>query len=313
VPGISGRTLFYATGGVIIALIAVAPWLIRNQTLFDTPTTPHLSRMFFLTDHDEHFAYDDDFTLQTMLAAQTPGQLMGKRVFELAAALKSMVTSLDTSLPVAVAGGLLLLFYRRDRDRLLTIAPVLILLLGLLVFYPILIPMKSQGGSFKKAYLSLIPLILPLAGYALEQAVADKRLRYGLMSVVVVLMAVFAVDAVRLEAQFLRDYTSYSQKIADTVRSLPDETGDGELRLMTLDPFMMSYLGIESVMTPRDDRDAVLEVARRYQIDYLLSPTARPALDEVLVDKRVADPRFEFVTDVTGTNLSFYRFVPEAK
>lgn len=303
----------YAAGGIVIALIVIVPWLIRNQGLFGTPTTPNLNRMFFLTDHDEHFAYNDEFTLETMLAAQTPGQLIGKRLFELAAAFKTMVASLDMFLAVAVFGGFLLLCYRRDRERLLTLTPVLLLLLGLLIFYPILVPMKSQGGSFKKAYLALIPLLLPLAGYALEQAVTSKRLRCGVMVMVVVMTGAFAVDAVRLDAQFLRDYILHTEKIVTTANRLPDVTGDGRVRLMTRDPFMMSYYGIQSVMTPRDDRDAVLEVAQRYEIDYLLVPTARPALDAALVDKTVSDPRFQFVTDIPGTELSFYTFAPEAK
>ena len=58
---------------------------------------------------------------------------------------------------------------QRDRQRLLILAPVLILLGGLFVTYPLLIPLKSQGGSMKKAFLTLLPLLLPLAGYALER------------------------------------------------------------------------------------------------------------------------------------------------
>nr|MCU0512050.1 hypothetical protein [Anaerolineae bacterium] len=305
------RLLLWSAAGLLLALLTVAPWLLRNQQLFGTPTTPHLSRMFFLTDHDEHFAYDDDFTLTTLLQSQTPAQLISKRLFELAAALKTMVVSLDMLLPVAVGGGLLLLLARRDAARGWAIAPVLILLGGLLVFYPVLIPMKSQGGSFKKAYLALIPLLLPLAGYALEQAVPDRRLRYGVMGLTLSLLAAFAVDAVRLDAQFLRDYLAYSQQIVTTAQQLPDVTGDGQMRLMTRDPFMMRFYGLQSVMTPRDDREAVLAVARRYHIDYVLAPTARPALDEVF-SGQVPDERFQLVTTLPG-GLSFWRFAPEAR
>lgn len=303
------RILAYACVSLVIAAMVIAPWLIRNQQLFGTPTTPNLSYMFFLTHHDEHFAYDDVFTLETMLASQSVGQLIGKRLFELAAAFKVMFTSLDPFLPIVVWGGLLLLIWRHDRKRLLTLAPTLILLLGLLVFYPVLIPMKAQGGSFKKAYLALIPLLLPLAGCALEIAITDKRLRRGVLLLVVMVIAVFGIDAVRLDMQFVRDYMAYTENILATLDDLPDVTGDGVVRLMNQDPFMMSYYGVQSVMTPRDDRDAIVAAARRYQMDYLLVPTARPELDAVVWYQTETDRRFQYVVDVPRSNLQIYTFV----
>ena len=299
-------------GAGVIGLLVVAPWLLRNQTLFATPTTPHLSRMFFLTHHDEHFAYDDDFTLETMFAAQTIPQLLAKRAFEFLASLKLMLTTFDVFLPVAVWGGLLLILMRRYKDRLLILAPTLLLIVGFLIFYPILVPMKSQGGSFKKAFLSLIPLLLPLAGYALEEAISDARIRQGAMIICVGLLALFAWDAVRLDVAFVNRYLAYTDKLVAMVRTLPDRNGDGEIRLMSTDPFMLDFYGIRSVMTPRDDREAVLEVAQRYGIDYGLTPTERPLLDEVLVQKRVQDARFQIVGQIPGENKYFYQFVFDA-
>jgi 4-amino-4-deoxy-L-arabinose transferase-like glycosyltransferase len=308
--GVSSLKIFaYALFSILIAGMVITPWLLRNQQLFGTPTTPHLSNMFFLTHHDEHFAVDDVFTLETLLANQSIGQLIGKRLFELAAAFKVMVTSLDNFLPIAVWGGLLLLILRREKDRLLVLAPTLILLFGLLVFYPVLVPMKAQGGSFKKAFLALIPLLLPLAGYALEIAITDKRLRRGVMLLVVLMIAIFGIDAVRLDMQFVRDYMAYTENILDTLEDLPDVTGDGTVRLMNQDPFMMSFYGVQSVMTPRDDREAVLTIARKYQIDYLLVPTARPELDAVVWFQTETDSRFQHVINVSRSNLQIYRFV----
>jgi len=309
---ITRRLLVGMGGAIIVGLLVAAPWLIRNQMLFGTPTTPHLSRMFFLTHHDEHFAYDDDFTLQTLLASQTIPQLVAKRAFELLASLKLMITTFDIFLPVAVWGGLGLLVMRRDKERLLSLAPTLLFVIGFLIFYPILVPMKSQGGSFKKAFLSLMPLLLPLAGYALEEAIANVRIRQGAMLLCVGLLALFAWDAVRLDQAFVNQYLVYTEKIVALAKTLPDRNGDGEIRLMSTDPFILDFYGIRSVMTPRDDREAVLAVARRYRIDYGLTPTERPALDAVLVQKRVDDPRFEIVAQIPGENKYFYQFTFEA-
>jgi hypothetical protein len=302
------QILIGMVGAGVIGVLVVAPWLMRNQALFGTPTTPHLSRMFFLTHHDEHFAYNDDFTLETMLASQTIPQLLAKRAFEFLASLKLMITTFDIFLPVAVWGGFLLILMRRDKERLLILAPTLLMIVGFLIFYPLLVPMKSQGGSFKKAFLSLIPLLLPLAGYALEEAISDARIRQGAMLICVGLLALFAWDAVRLDIAFVNRYLDYTEKVVAMAQTLPDRNGDGEIRLMSTDPFMLDFYGIRSVMTPRDDRDAVLEVAQRYGIDYGLTPTERPALDEVMVEGRVDDPRFVIVEQVPGENKYFYEF-----
>src|SRR5690606_20149937 len=106
-------------------------------------TTPKLDQMFYLTDFREHNVYDTELNLQTLLASQTIPQLIGKRLFEMAASLKLMYTTLDVFLPVAVWGGLLLILWRRDRERLLILAPTLILLGGVFVFYTVFVPFKS--------------------------------------------------------------------------------------------------------------------------------------------------------------------------
>ena len=141
----------------LVALIVVTPWLIRNLNAIGMLGSPETSSMFFFTDHNDHYAFAPHFTLQTMLAAQTPGADLGKRLFELAAAFKVMIQSFDVFLPVMVVAGAAAdpAGAEHDRRRLLALAPVLILVLGLLVAYPILIPYKSQAGSFKKAYLSI--------------------------------------------------------------------------------------------------------------------------------------------------------------
>jgi hypothetical protein len=286
------------------ALLVVAPWLIRNLNDIGMLGSPETSSMMFFTDHADHYAYGRHFTLQTMLAAQTPAQLIGKRAFELAAAVKTMIASFD-ALPVAVAGGLLLLVAARDRRRLLALAPVLILLLGLLVAYPVLIPYKAQAGSFKKAYMSLVPLLLPLGAYALDQAINDARIRLGAMALVIGLLGVNALDAVRLDAQSADSYLAQVQQMADVARALPDTNGDGDIILMTQDPFIVRYVGLRSVMFPSEPLDVTIEVARRYGVDYLLMPANRPALDAILSGE-MSDSRFVPVESVPGTPFIFY-------
>ena len=289
----------------LIAVLIALPWSLRTLEINGTLSTPTTSNMFFLTDYNDHYLFDRHLSLETYLASQTPAQIIGKRLFEMAASVKIMITTLDMFLPVAVIGGFLLMLRYRERDRWLSLAPALILLAGFFVFYTVFAPFKSQGGSFKKAYLSLIPLLLPLAAYALEKAIIDQRMRFGTMAIVIALMGATAIDTVRLDAQATERYLNVIEPMVAEARTLPDTNGDGKIILMAEDPFIIRFAGIQSIMFPDEDRDTIVEVAKRYGVDYLLMPPNRDSLNGLLTGE-VVDPRFVFVAAVPGTHYSFY-------
>ncbi|MBN1565178.1 MAG: hypothetical protein JXA10_15140, partial [Anaerolineae bacterium] len=252
------------------------------------------------------YAYDRPLTFDTMLEAQGWGGIISKRIFEALASIKIMIVDLDL-LAVPVIGGTLLLAWRRDRDRWLTLAPTIFLLAGIFIFYTGLAPFFSQGGSFKKAYLSLVPLLIPLAAYALETAIPDVRLRSGAMALIVALLAFNAVEVMREDIRFTNNFLDNVEKVVAELDALPDTTGDGEIVVMTQDQFVMSFLGVKAVQIPFESREKILEVAQRYDVDYLLMPPARPALDP-LYNQTDSDPRFVRVREIPGTNMVLYGF-----
>ncbi|MCS6834891.1 MAG: glycosyltransferase family 39 protein [Anaerolineae bacterium] len=274
----------------LLAALMAIPWLARTQALNGTFSTPTTSNMFFLTDYRDHYAFDRILSLETLLAAQAPSELVTKRLFELAATARLITRELDLLAPLAL-GGLLLMLLARDRPSLLALAPLLILLGGFIVFYPVLVPYKSQGGSMKKAFLSLLPLFAPLVAYALERALADERWRLGAGLLLAALLTVNAVDTVRLEAQQARAFNDGVAELAAELRALPDLSGEGDLVFMTQDPFVLGLHGLSSVVFPFEDRETILAVARRYGVDYMILPAARPALDDLYGVARVSDPR----------------------
>lgn len=289
----------------VVALLVASPWIVRNLNEFGSPGSPETRSMFFFTHHDDHYAYGREFALETLLSQQSLADILAKRLFEMAAAVQMMITSLDVVLPLAVIGGALLLLAFRDRERLLALAPTLILLLGAFVAYTLFLPYKAQAGSFKKAYLSLLPLLLPLAGCALDRAIADVRIRRGALLLTLALLALNAVQRVRTDARDAATYLGTIEQMAAVARTLPDTNGDGDLILMTQDPYILRYVGLRSVIFPYEDRDIIAEVARRYHVDYLLMPPNRPSLDPLLTGA-AADPRFQPVADVPGTQYTFF-------
>jgi len=310
-PALSVPVLLRAVVLVTIPFaLVVAPWIARNLSAIGMAGSPETADMFFFTDNLDHFAFGRTFTLQTMLANATPAQLIGKRLFEFAAAVKVMITTLDVVLPVAVAGGLILVIGARDRLKLLSLAPVLILLLGILVAYPILIPYKSQAGSFKKAALSILPLLIPLGAYAFERAISEPRVRAGAMALTLALATVNGIDALRLEQALVGRYRGSIEAMVATAQTLPDRTGDGVIILMTQDPFIIRYAGLQSVMYPFEPIETVIAVARRYGVDYLLFPADRYPFEALQADP-TADSRFFAAGAVPDTDFSFFAIVDE--
>ena len=65
--------------------VVIAPWLIRNQHELGMLGTAETSRMFFMVEHHDHYAYGLPITLESMLQRGTVPELLEKRLFELAA------------------------------------------------------------------------------------------------------------------------------------------------------------------------------------------------------------------------------------
>ncbi len=281
---------------IILAAFAVvaAPWLMRNQRELGMLGTAETGRMFFMVEHHDHYAYGMPITLESMLQRRTVPELLDKRLFELAAAFKQIAVSMTIPLLVLAALGLGRLIRRREIDRLITLSPPLIWLLGILVAYPILLPLKSQAGSFEKALLTILPLFLPLAVMGL-QAMLRRSLRFWIATWGLALLLAYS------SYQFARDETAMADRYYDSIgvvvnalEALPDRTGDGKLRLMVQDPYVFSLAGFESIMMPLASREDTLELAQRYQIDYLMMPPGRPAFDPLYLGGEV-DERFQLV------------------
>jgi hypothetical protein len=307
------RAPYSAALALAAALIVVAPWLARNVALNGTFSTPTTGSLFFMTEFNDLYVVDySRLTLANLLETQPIGALIGLRAFQAAAGVRQMLDVLDVLLPVALAGGLLLIAAERDRDRLRALAAPLLLLLGYYLFYALIAPFYMMGGSFKKAFISLLPLLIPVAAYAIERAIGDPRLRAGAMLLSLAIIGANAVDTVRLDAAAASAYADQIARMADVARALPDRTGDGQITLMTQDPFILSYAGFPNVVFPNEPRDVVAAVAARYGVDYLLMPANRPSLDALLTDPAL-DPRFTRTADVPGTPFIFMAVDADAR
>ena len=311
-PRLSGRTAFGSLGIFFGAfLIVIAPWLLRNQQDLGLLGPAETSRMFFMVEQADHYAYGTPITWESMLQRQAFDQLIYKRLFELAAALKQVVVSLSFPLFLLIPAGALWLALKRDTMSLVVIAPPFIWLFGILIAYPFLLPLKSQAGSFEKAFLTVTPVLIPLAALGIEALRGRARLKNGIAAFTIVALGYGSLTLVQMETAQANKYYASIQVLVDKLDSLPDITGDGEIRLMSQDPYVLSAFGYASVMTPLASREDTLALARQYEIDYLLMPAGRPALDTLYLGEE-HDPRFVLaahLADAGEIPFELYSFV----
>ena len=272
-------------------LLLTAPWLLRNLGEFGAIGSPETGRMFFMVEHDDHYAYKTPVTLESMLQRKTIADLMTKRVFELLAAAKQIVVSLGFPLVVLVPLGAVSLLRERRASTAPFIMPPLLWAAGMLLFYPLLLPIKSQAGSFEKAFLAITPLLMPFGALAIERFCRHPLLRRLVIAGTLLLLVYNAYANVRHETAIADRFYASVAVLVEALESMPDQTGDDHIRLMTQDPFILSYFGYQSIMIPDASREDTLELARRYDIDYLLMPPGRIHLDALYLG-RETDDRF---------------------
>ena len=192
-----------ATIGVFIVLLTfiltVAPWLIRNLHETGSLGSAETSRMFFMVEHYDHYAYGLPITLESMFERHTLIELASKRIFELLAAVKQAMISLDLPLVVLVPISLIWLLKERERDRLLQLAPALFWLLAIVIAYPILLPLKSQAGSFEKAYLTILPLFIPLGAMTIERVLHGRVVKWSFVAASLLWLALSGVHKIQQE------------------------------------------------------------------------------------------------------------------
>lgn len=301
---------------VSIAFAAVLlPWYLRNLHSFGMLSSPLLSRVPFMTDPREVYAYGMSFGIEALFERLTLAEILAKRIFEMGAAFKQMAVSLQLPLALAVPAGIGWLTYRGAGSRRLRIAPSLIWLAAFLIVYPLLMPVYNQAGSFKKAFLTVAPLLIPLGAIAIEKLVHRRRWRNAIVFVSLAWLAWSSYDLVRIETELADRFHASMKVLLEELKRLPDVTGDGELRLMSQDPFVLSLYGYSSVITPLATREDTLALAEEFEIDYLLMPAARPALDPIYLGEEY-DPRFELASHIADAGeipFELYRFVPKGR
>lgn len=303
----------HLAGAVLLLVLVIAPWLVRNHHELGTPWPGSTAQSLFVTDHEDFYAYSKEISLQTYLDQGIPA-IVGKIAFELSASVKLLYTLVELIFPVAIVAGLLEALWSRwrgsgDRIDLLPYAPAFAFIVFTLAAYGVLMPYLSQGGSFKKAYLAMVPFLLIIGAQAVERYVRSRG-AFVLVSVItLVLLLANAVELTRADFKTNVQQQAIFEDLDDVLDELQSQS-EREIILMTRDPWSVNYVtGYRAVMVPNEPLDVILEAADRYGVTHILAPVPRPAI-KVLDRGDVTHPRIERAAELPEHRMHIYRIVP---
>lgn len=307
-------------GAGIAFALALLPWIARNQSELGAPWPGSAVRAMFVTDHEDFYAYSKDISLAAYLDQGAPA-IVGKIAFELAASVKLMATLVELIFPVAILGGLWEAW--RTRHRLpepgpenfpgrFDLAPYaggLFFILLTFGAYGVLMPYLSQGGSFKKAYLAMVPFLLIIGARAAERYVRPQSAYRLTIALTLALLLANAVELTRADFKLNNDQKAIYEDIGAELDRL--QAGEErEIIVMTRDPWSVNFVtGYRAVMAPNEPLDVILQVADRYGVTHLLAPVPREAINAI--DRGAASsPRLERIVEFPEHGLHLYRIVP---
>ncbi len=306
-------------------LLVVVPWMVRNVQTLGVIWPGSTISTALARDHEDLYTYATPFTLDRYLQLGL-GSIVQKRVYELVASLKLMAAVTGQFFGVATGSLLLLLGWtwwkRRQKpdaesqaaislaSRLFwPLLPALLMVLGGWLFYGLVTPVLSQGGSFKKLYLAALPLLLVGGSAVITYFVRPRAIQGTVVALAVLMLLPGAFDIVRDDLNLNRNYASTIQAIGEVLADLQTSM-DRELILMTRDPWSINYLlGYRAVMVPQEDLETILAVADRYNVTHLLLPVPRPALEGIYAGT-ATHPRLRLAAPVPETMYRLYAVLP---
>lgn len=278
-------------------VLTLAPWMWRNHELYGVLLPSGASRTLFMTSFIDQFTYGRDLTFDHYLAWGMPN-IVANWITMALANVKTMYTVLGIGLPITALIGLGGLIWKKEKNRwLMQILPICIVL-GLFAFYSFVTPFHTQGGSFKKSYLLLIPFLSVVGAWAIWTFIQPKQIAWAVGLLLAGFGLLGSFDLVRLDFAVARNFNQSVIDLDVTLQERGDVNGDGEIIIMTQDPFILNLYGYPALMLPSDPRDMILEAAYRYDVDYILLPAARESLDD-LYNQVEIDPRLEW-SDANG-------------
>jgi len=279
---------------VIGYLIVMGPWFVRNWVTIGRPLATDGAQTVWLTDYDDLFGYRNPLTVERYLAWGW-GNIVSSK-------LRALWLNLQTVLFVGwmiflVPPGLVGVWRLRKRA---SFQGAWLYLVVLYLAMSLVFTFAGWRGGMLHSLVALLPFFYAAAMEGLDAFVAwmvrrrkswrqrEAQTVFSGAAVVFALalslvLAVQAAPAARAEHPY--------QQVAGWLEA----ESDPQARVMINDPAMLYYYGRRPcVVIPNGELDTVIEVMRRYHVQFLVLDENNPTLHDLYADPG-RDPRLELV------------------
>jgi len=253
--------------------LVMAPWMLRNLSIWGTPLTPSGSRVLWMTRYDETFAWPPErINLQNWISAGWGSAISGRfEALKLNAINAIAAQSSFLLFPLILVG---LWTLRRDlRARLAVFAWLVLFFAMSLVF-----PFAGSRGSFFHAGAALQPVWFTVAVVGLDVLVIKARSRGWFTPVaqrlfrfaLVIFMAMLTVALVYISViqndwnQFRRTYLQVEQKLVENGAQPSDVV------IVANSPGYYVTNGRSAIIVPDENLSSVRALANQFGARFLV-------------------------------------------
>ncbi len=306
--------LLFALAGYLLIMM---PWFYRNWRVIGTPLSGAGVKTLFLRDYDDLYSYNDRLTWGSYLAWGWGSILRSK----LEAAWLNLQTLLAVDLMIFLAplAAIGLWQLRRQGEFLpfFIYGPLLYLTMTLVFTFP-----GFRGGMLHSS-TALLPHLFAAAMIGLDTAViwlarfrpwhvptAQKFFTTGFVLLALFLSA-FIYHGRILGGQPFNPTWNQRDLVYGEIAAWLEEHAPPQAAVMVGNPPSFYYhSGRPCVVVPNEGLEAVLQIARRYEVDYLVLDENRPhPLAEIYSDQvEVSQLELQLtLTDRQGKTVKIYR------
>jgi len=260
------RCFFLFTAAYIVVM---SPWFLRNLSVIGTPLPIGGMQGAWFTGYNDLFNYPPDASPATLFADGW-NLFVQTRIWALFSKQGAIINFIAVESIIVLTPFILIALWVRRKERFLR--SVWIFALGVHLAFSIVFPFPGVRGGLFHAVAALMPFWAVLGLLGLDDSVdwmARKRHRWNpktakpIFSMGITLLIIFLSLSISLPARFKTRQTDFYSTLAS---SLPDDT-----RVMINDPAQLYYYtGLGGVVVPNESPDVALEIARVYEIDYLV-------------------------------------------
>jgi hypothetical protein len=281
----------YWSSLVLGYLLMMTPWFVRNFYAVGQFLSPAGTKTLWLTNYDDLFCYGCDFSLRSYLAWGWESILSSK----LSALWINFQRLLAEDCQIFLLPFVFLGLYRLRRNTTFIVSALC--LLAFYLVHSLAFTFPGWRGGFFHSSSAVLPFLLAAGVEGLQAAVrwAARRRRWRLGQAQVVFSIAAVAAAVILSgyaaALKLRSWWDADSAYREIGTWLDTNSFSVGVTVMVDNPPGFYYhTRIPSVVVPNDDVDTLLDVCKRYGVDYLVLDPNRPAPLKTLYEGQVVSP-----------------------